>query len=819
MKPVIEIRGLALRGALVATIIAAAFAAAVPAAASDLGDLNRRIAELEPQVSAGVSNPAVASRVITQLDAAEAQFARIAEGKRSTSALLSTYDRLESMLNRMYTTYQRKKDACIATVESGGTCDYAEPEQLALRALYPLSWLRFQGAGLYAGEPATARHLLSQAIDGFTNSSLLILSPELIRENLLGRAYAERQMGRYKHSEYARAVADFKRIMAAGPGTRQYRPAEQGLASTYAAMGKIDKAQGMTAKLANSASGAQAEGLKMMRLREMFRQEAAASDPAKRAAVHREIIDFARAREHDRDSWAIVVATAGDNVHDPAADFGGTTDGFENWLGANVAYYKHQLLPAAKMYWTAARSGKYPKAYKYAADLFYMGHRVDLVEKVAREIARQPSSPDAQWASYMLFKIPRVQWERSGKHNAELEQQWITAARDYLKDYPKGRYAFEPRFRMGEYFQHKGQYLEAAKQYDQVHGNPDYDFTARFNAAECYYRALAAAGGVKLGRDAGLTPVATATAPATVSAADLSALRQKTIAALSAAIKLEPAAEHGARPAQRKALHDSRGRAIFMLATLLEHQPKIDYSEVASILGGFESQYPAMSSKFDQTYEWRIEALDHIGQYPELEREVQTLVAHDAANPARNDYIKEIGLDFWNSANARLAAGDHKGYVQDARLTASTYEYFARQVSEGKIPAKNLTGTLSILGQAYLAMNEVAKAQATFSQVAKADAASPDANAGLARIAQDKKDYKDAIDFWSRVESVAAESDPLFYEAKYSMAEILALQGNRTGACNKLNITRTEHPNLGSPGMKAQWRKLERKLCETHSES
>ncbi|HEX3408702.1 MAG TPA: tetratricopeptide repeat protein, partial [Candidatus Binataceae bacterium] len=593
--------------------------------------------------------------------------------------------------------------------------------------------------------------------------------------------------------------------------------AEQGLATTYAAMGKTAQAQGMSAKLADAASGAQKEGLEMLRLREMFRQEQAESDPAKRAALHRDLIDFARERERNHDSWAIVVATAGDNVRDPAAEFGATADGFENWLGANVAYYKHQPLIAANMYWAAARSGQYPKAWKYAADLFYVGGRIDMVEKVAQEIARQPSNPDAQWASYMLFKIPRLQWERGGKHNAELENQWVAAAQDYLKNYPQGHYAFEPRFRMGEIYQRKGQFLDAAKYYDQVHGNPDYDFTARFNAAECYYRALAAAGGVKLDTAAGVTSAPTPTASA-LSAADREALARKTIAALIAAINLEPAAERDAPAATHKAMHDSRGRAIFMLATLLEHQPKIDYREVAAILDGFEAQYPAMKAKFNQTYEWRIAALDQLGQYPQLTREAQALVAHDAADPAQNDFIKEVGLDFWKSAIAHRGAGDHQAYLQDARLTAIIYEYFARQVNEGKIPEKNLTGTLSILGQAYLALGDIDKAQATFNKVAAADAASPDANAGLARIAQEQKDYKDAIDFWSRVEAVAAESDPLFYEAKYSMAQIFGLQGNLASACNKLRVTRGEHPNLGSPQMKAQWDLLQRKLCENRAQ-
>jgi hypothetical protein len=814
MKPVTVARRLALG---CATVMMAIVVGAAIASAQSLSELNRRLDALEPQVAEGVSNPSVASDVISQLDAAEAEFAQVAEGARANGALYGAYDRLESMLDRMYSTYQKKKDACIETIDAGGSCDYDQPEQLALRALYPLSWLRFEGASLYANEPATARRLLNQAIDGFTDSSLLILSPELIRENLIGRAYAERELGKYQRAEYAQAVADFKHILDAGPGTRQYRAAQQGLAATYTAMGKTQQAEGLNAKMAQAASGPQREGLEMLHLREMFQQEQAAADPAKRADLHHQIIEYARAREDSKDDWAIVVATAGDNVRDPAAEFGGTGDGFENWLGANVAYYKHQNLPAANMYWAAARSGKYPKAYKYAADLFYVGGRVDMVEKVAQDIASQPNNPDAQWAAYMLFKIPRLEWERGGMRSVELKDKWVAAAQNYLKSYPQGHYAYEPRFRMGELYQHDGKYVEAAKEYEQVHGNSDYDFTARFNAAECYYRALAAAGGVKSDNPS-LTPAA-ATPPVTpISAADLEALRQKTIAALIAAINLEPEAERTAPAAAHKALHDSRGRAIYMLATLLEHQPQIDYREVAAILNGFETQYPAMNAKFDQTYEWRIEALDQTQQYPQLEREAKALVARDAANPARNDYIKEIGLDFWKNAQARQAAGDQNGYVQNARMTAIIYEYFARQVSEGKIPAKNLTGTLSILGQAYLAMGDVDKAQATFTQVAAADAGSPDANAGLARIAQSKQDYKDAIDLWSRVEAVAAESDPLFYESKYSMAEILAHQGNLASACNKLTVTRSEHPNLGSPGMKAQWGELQHKLCENHTE-
>ena len=465
-----------------------------PATAQTLRGLNETLDQIEPGVAQGISNPDAASESIDRLDQAEADFARVAEeGRVDQEELLVTYHRLERMLDQMYQTYQNRKDTCINTIDHGGNCDYEEPEQLALRALYPLSWLKFEGAALYRSQPYEARRLLNQAIDGFTDSTLVILAPELVRENLLGRAFAERELGKFDHSEYSRAIADFKRIMKDGP-TRQYRAAEQGLATTYAAMGRINEAQGLTARLAEDTNGPQQRGLEMLHLRELFRAEAVESNPAKREQLHQQILDFIRARQNDKDSWAVAVAAAAQFARDPVAEFGGSNDSFQNWFLANVLYYKHQPLEAAKYYWAAAQSGKYPKAYKYAADLYYSQGRLDMVEKVADEIAGHPDSPDAQWAAYMRFKIPRIEWERGGKRSAALETRWVDGAQNYLKHYSHGQYAFEPRFRLAEMLQRKGQYLMAASEYEQVVGNADYAFTARFNAAECYYHALGPAG-------------------------------------------------------------------------------------------------------------------------------------------------------------------------------------------------------------------------------------------------------------------------------------------------------------------------------------
>jgi len=175
-----------------------------------------------------------------------------------------------------------------------------------------------------------------------------------------------------------------------------------------------------------------------------------------------------------------------------------------------------------------------------------------------------------------------------------------------------------------------------------------------------------------------------------------------------------------------------------------------------------------------------------------------------------------LGLDFWKAAQEALAKNDQKGYLANAKLAATAYSYFEDMVAAGKMQAKSLTGTLSILGKAYLALGEKAKAKTIFNQVVKADAASPDANAGLATLAQDDKNYKDAVTLWTTVESTAAESDNLWYEAKYNIAVIYAAQGNVPGACSKLAQTRAEHPTLGSPEMANQWNTLQRKICLDH---
>jgi Tetratricopeptide repeat len=784
------------RASIAATCAFAALALSMGAArAQSLSDINSQLSQIEGQLPAARNNTGQAGSVITQLDRLEALFAKLASSpKIDKSSLAPTYNRLDSALGGMYTTWKQKKDDCINTIDNGGQCDYTEPEKLALQALYPLSWLRFTGATtVYAGDSTMAKKLLNQAVDGFTESTLVIVDPNLIRENLLGRAYCERELGKYNKPDYERAIADFKQILQAGSQTPQYKAANQGIASTYVAMGEASQAQKYVGNIGKGG------GALMFQLQTMFAAEHSTHDAAKRAKLHAEIVAKLKEQEGNKQNWAIAVAAASKYSQDPIKEFGSSNDPFEKWLLANILLGHKDNNGAAKYYVEAARgSSKYAQGYRYASDIYYNEKRYDLVQQLANSLSRGGGA-DAEYFSFMSYRLPRMQWEKSGMKNTALEDQWVKAAENYLKKFSRGSHADECRFRLGERLQRQKQYMEAAKMYDQVTGSNEYSFTAKYNAATCNYLALAAVESAK-----------SKTAPA-VSAADL---KKAAVQDLMDTIKMAPMAERSAgSAAQRKFIHDTKGRAIYMLAGILEQGKKADPKQISTLLANYEAQYPGMKDRFRDIEEWRITAEDGLGQYDQVASDVKAIVERNKGNTQNSDFIKTLGIDFWQKALELKAKGDNKGYLANAKFAQIAYEYFEDLVEQGKIPAKNLTGTLSILGKTYIAEGNIPKAQEIFSRVVKADPGSPDANAGLARIAQAKGDYKSAVNLWTNVESTAAESDPLWYESKYQVAVIYLKQGNIQGGCLKLAQTRAEHPSLGDPAMLAQWNALQRKNC------
>jgi tetratricopeptide (TPR) repeat protein len=786
---------------MLTAFLALAFTASI-AAAQSAGQLESELSSISGQMSSAESNESTADQVIGRLDGAEASFAKLtSSGKVDKGALIPVFHQLEEMLDRMQTAWSKKKDDCIATIDNGGQCDYDKPEQYALRAAYPLAWLRFTAATtLFDDNAEQSKKLLNESIDGFTASMLAMPDPNLIRENTLGRAYCERELGKFDHKEYDNAIADFKKIIEDGSGTQQYGAARQGLSTTYAKMGNAEEA----AKTMPAEPGSHGSGQFMLQLQTLFSAEHATSDPAKKGAYHKQIIDLMESKQNDKEGWAVDVAAASKFPSNAVEEFGNSSDPFEKWLLAAVLLSRKDEPGAAKYYAEACDTGKYPKACRFAAEIYQREKRYDLVEAMLSKIAAGGGG-DAVQAVFLKYSLAHNRWQQSGSKDTALEDQWVKDAQEYLQKSPNGDHAAELQVALADRKQRQGDLVGAADLYSKVKGDPEFTFTAKFKAAECYYKLLVGAGATA--KDNKGPKV------------DTDQLRKLALNDLNESIKMGPEAERAANTAAaKKSVREIRGEATYMLASILEEdQEHVDYAQVAPLLVGYESNYPMMNAKFQDVIEWRITALDHLGRYDEVNRDVAGLVERSRGDVAKGDFIKGLGIDFWKTAQAAKDNNDEKAYKANAKLTVTAYKFFSDMADQGKIPVKNLTGTLSIYAQALQATGQDDEADKVFQEVVKADPASPDANAGLARRAEAKSDWKDANERWTAVENTAAESDPLWYEAKFHLAVIYSKQGNIQAACSKLAQTRAEHPTLGSPDMKVRWDKEQRSLCLDHA--
>src|SRR5258708_3221645 len=338
------------------------------------------------------------------------------------------------MREGMQTAWSKKKDECINTIDNGGQCDYDQPEQLALKAAYPLSWLRFTAATtLFDDSAEQSKKLLSESIDGFTASMLAMPDPNLIRENTLGRAYCERELGKFDHAEYDHAIADFKKIMEDGTSPPQCAAARQGLSTTYSKMGKAEEA----AKLLGPTDNKKGGGDFLLHLQTLFSAEKATSDSTKKAEYHKQIIDAMKSKENDKEGWALDVSAASKYPQNAVEEFGGSNDPFEKWLLAAVLLSRKDEPGAAKYYSEACDSGKYPKACRFAAEIYQREKRYDLVEAMLTKIAAGGGG-DASQAEFLKYSLAHDRWRKSGQKDTTLERQWGKDAQEYLQQNPNG---------------------------------------------------------------------------------------------------------------------------------------------------------------------------------------------------------------------------------------------------------------------------------------------------------------------------------------------------------------------------------------------
>ena len=155
--------------------------------------------------------------------------------------------------------------------------------------------------------------------------------------------------------------------------------------------------------------------------------------PVKKAAYHKQIIDLMKSKENDKEGWALDVSAASKFPNNAVEEFGNSSDPFEKWLLAAVLLSRKDEAGAAKYYSEACDSGKYPKACRFAADIYQREKRFDLVQEMLTKIAKQGGG-DASQATFLEYSLDHDRWEKSGRKDTTLEDKWVKDAERLLAE-------------------------------------------------------------------------------------------------------------------------------------------------------------------------------------------------------------------------------------------------------------------------------------------------------------------------------------------------------------------------------------------------
>jgi TolA-binding protein len=430
--------------------------------------------------------------------------ATVADRRRRATAR-QLYDYLSAPLEDIYRTHLSRLDAWSKAVmdEDGDlealyeTPHWREAQLLASQSLYFLNWLHYVGAFLHGGKEK--QRLLEEAAKGFSEFAVGEQPTSLRRESLFGRGLCEKELKQYEW-----AIRDFRLLLQEkGLAPAMERKARLGLLESYVLAEKMTEALTESARFLASAGGGGAPSAdeearaRYLRARALFALAKKAKG-RKRAQYRQEALALVGELRRRGGLWKKQAdALAKGIVREP-----------EEWLAEEE--------PSPLVEWEQAkelvRQGKYRQAVPLLRKVlssddpaasehkrlahYFLGVGL-FQQKKYRESAshlvaflRAPGKPKkfGPEAAYLRFKAGEALYARSpSKDNTNL---YLDAIRDYLRRYPKHRFAFEAQYRLAEYYHAEEDFLRAAEAYGRVRRDPEFRLRADFGALQCYFSLL-----------------------------------------------------------------------------------------------------------------------------------------------------------------------------------------------------------------------------------------------------------------------------------------------------------------------------------------
>ncbi len=663
------------------------------------------------------------------------------------------------------------------------TRDWQQMQSIVGQSLYYRNWLNYYGARLYDGP--RRKELLEMAEKGFAEFAVGDQKTDLLTESLLGRGLCNLDLGNYEP-----AIRDFK-IVIEEPNASAERKAKARLAllDTYSRSGKTSDALRYSQELLNSGtlSGGDVTLVRFYRLvalfdamkgtsaaqAETYRREAGALMDQLRSAGSgwAEKVDALMLSRTDNPAqWASKAGT-------PAAkweltrlllekgDEKSATPLLEELVASDQAGAKPYQAEAN--YWLGVirfKAGDYSGAAKHLA---------------AAQAADQASF--AAEASYLQFKA--LEALMAAGPNPDLAQRYVDSMRAYLQKYPDHRFAYEVRYRLGEYLQGDNQFDAAIVEYQQVKGDPGFELRAAFGTLQSQFEGLK-----------GRPDPATRDQLMQRIGHSLDQFSEKLRA-------FQQQKDKGDVPVK-----EFEAKVAVLQAVYLSLRGDDNDARIADLLAGYPQKYPQQSELVPQAVRLRVGALRRLDRLIDANKEIQMNATFIAAD-GRTDLIEELATGFAKVA-AKKKAQDPNAAREANQIALRLYELATPQ-DGAPDDKKKLT-----LAHLYESTDESQQAETLYKEVlARTDGSLP-ALRGLARLAEAHQDAAGAADYWKRYTAATRPGDAPWYEGQYQQARLLVARGDKKGGCAMLEQLRPAMPGLSDADLRQKLNDLYQQACK-----
>ncbi|MBI2875867.1 MAG: tetratricopeptide repeat protein [Candidatus Tectomicrobia bacterium] len=686
-------------------------------------------------------------------------------------------------------------------------------------ARYRLSKTLYYRALALKEEAPERKHLLQEALTGFSPRTLEYRSQDLVSYSHLGRALCYRELSRPEEALKELELLDRNEGNRRSPVAIRASQERVNLylsVQRYAeVLRELDRLMVDLASPAGDANGLnRARWVKLEALLALIGQKREGWSPQQAEEYHRQSLSLMQQLLQAGSGWQEQISQLLIRNLEGLAALTAQVPGlqlspWEKWLLAERAFSQKNYPEALSLYRQVIDSpnvevptAREQAAFRLGVCYYQLGLFQEAASAFSHFLARFPRSSEGANAAFLRYKAYET------LYGDRWSPPYLEATRDYLDRFPTHPSASEVRYRLGRYYREKGERLKAAEVFDRVQEDSPYLLDARFLAFRAY------AEEIEGDKRAGGPPPE---------------LSLKAIAARGrlAGVLADRLRDGAISQAERVRLKEMGAYTAFLAARVYARGPGGGGQQVLQELQGFEETYPEQRDLFFPVALLRIEAWQRVENPQGARREVEGFVQGHRDHPKAPEIFSLLADQFQQEAQKASSQGKTDLFQENSRTAALLYEGLLSRVDRpgggadpggkgsvgGRSPDKVAHALRSQLAGLYLKLEEYEKARSCYTEMLKQEPHSADILYGIGLTYEGQKEYPKALESWEDLEERLPQGHPDWYEIEYRLALAHHQLGNAQQACKVLQNALALYPKRGDPGLRDRYLQLRKQTC------